>query len=164
MPWSQRKKTRKSRFPFALCFPPDRYGPTNCVGTPKHDHICNHISLPLGEPNVVGEARYLGRFVGGQRQSYGCMKYANGDTYSGQWLAGQKHGEGSYRFCSDGSLLTGYWVGGSLKRGRWLLPTGATYVGEFELNKPSGRGAWILPSGKQVLVDYTQQVLSLIHI
>lgn len=110
-----------------------------------------------GEPRVVGEARYLGHFVGGQRQTFGCMKYPNGDTYSGEWLAGQKHGEGSYRFSADGSVLSGYWEYGSLKRGRWFLPTGAVYVGEFELNKPSGQGAWLLPGGRQILVEYTQQ-------
>lgn len=77
---------------------------------------------------------------------------------AGEWLAGQKHGEGSYRFSADGSVLSGHWVAGFLKRGRWLLPTGAVYVGEFELNKPSGRGAWVLPGGSQLLVEYIQQV------
>lgn len=111
-----------------------------------------------GEPRVTGEARYLGHFVEGQRQAHGCMVYHNGDVYQGEWYAGQKHGEGSYRFSADGSVLSGQWAAGSLKRGRWLLPTGAVYVGEFELNKPTGKGAWILPDGNQLLVEYTQQV------
>ncbi|CDJ50019.1 hypothetical protein, conserved [Eimeria brunetti] len=110
-----------------------------------------------GEPHVTGEAKYLGHFVEGARQTQGCMVYRNGDVYEGEWLAGQKHGEGSYRFSADGSVLSGRWVAGSLKRGRWILPTGAAYVGEFELNKPSGKGAWVLPGGSQLLVEYTQQ-------
>lgn len=77
---------------------------------------------------------------------------------TGEWLGGQKHGEGSYHFRSDGSILSGLWVAGFLKRGRWILPTGAVYVGEFELNKPNGQGSWILPNGTQVLVEYIQQV------
>ncbi|KAL8273688.1 hypothetical protein Esti_002400 [Eimeria stiedai] len=111
-----------------------------------------------GDSQPVGSARYLGHFVGGQRQSYGCMKYPNGDTYKGEWLAGKKHGKGSYHFFSDGSELSGFWVEGSLKRGRWILPTGATYVGEFALNKPTGQGSWLLPQGRQVLVECTQEV------
>ncbi|OEH79402.1 hypothetical protein cyc_03243 [Cyclospora cayetanensis] len=110
-----------------------------------------------GEAGTSGDARYIGHFVGGQRQPYGTLIYSNGDVYEGEWFAGQKHGEGSYRFCSDGSILSGSWEAGWLKKGRWILPTGAVYIGEFVLNKPNGRGAWLIPSGNQVLVEYTQQ-------
>lgn len=110
-----------------------------------------------GETHEIGEARYLGHFRGGQRESYGCMVYPNGDMYKGEWLAGRKHGEGAYYFSADGSVLSGEWAGGNLKRGRWRLPTGAVYVGDFALNKPTGQGTWILPGGMQVLVKYTQE-------
>ncbi|XP_026192161.1 radial spoke head 1 homolog [Cyclospora cayetanensis] len=102
-----------------------------------------------GEAGTSGDARYIGHFVGGQRQPYGTLIYSNGDVYEGEWFAGQKHGEGSYRFCSDGSILSGSWEAGWLKKGRWILPTGAVYIGEFVLNKPNGRGAWLIPSGNQ---------------
>ncbi|CDJ32305.1 uncharacterized protein EMH_0043350 [Eimeria mitis] len=106
-------------------------------------------SAPRREAHETGEAKYFGHFVEGARQTQGCMVYPNGDVYQGEWFAGQKHGEGSYRFSADGSVLSGHWVAGSLKRGRWILPTGAVFVGEFELNKPTGKGAWILPGGSQ---------------
>lgn len=70
-------------------------------------------ALLTGEPQVIGEAKYFGHFVEGQRQTHGCMVYHNGDVYQGTTRTGSQ---------------SAAWVQRASQRGAGQAPLASTLV------------------------------------
>jgi hypothetical protein len=104
------------------------------------------VSGPNGE--CVGEVKYEGEWVNGQKTGVGRMWWNNGDRYLGHWSADSKDGQGSMLW-ANGDSYHGGWSH-DLRHGskcEYNYSNGGRYVGEYVNDERHGAGAFHWPNG-----------------
>ncbi len=91
--------------------------------------------------------KYQGNFVNGNREGYGLLTGADGESYDGMWADDNFNGQGTYIW-SNGAKYTGEWKNGVQDGyGIFFYTNGDKYTGYFKNNKFSGKGKYTWADG-----------------
>jgi hypothetical protein len=109
-------------------------------------------------PGGVAEV-YIGeRNATGQKEGYGTLSSADGDTYTGQWKSDMAHGVGMYTWAT-GSKYEGQWnMFDQEGQGTFTWANGTTYVGTWKKDREDGRGRKTFADGSVYDGEFTQGV------
>lgn len=80
-------------------------------------------------------ARYIGEWVGDEKDGQGVQHWADGSKYEGMWKRNKANGFGTLHH-ADGDYYEGEWVDDKAEgKGKYVHSNGATYDGEWKNDK-----------------------------
>ena len=100
------------------------------VTLPEHESVPMY-SLYLERPHITTEV-----WVNGEKEGYGCYRYADGSMYEGSFVLSQFEGEGTY-----------------------LYKDGAVYIGHFHHGVRHGYGIYRTANGQVLSGHWTENCL-----